>query len=150
MIDEKFHKKKEFCQITFLKERLMSKKKTKQRKIEEITFPINGSKALRIALEDTETYYFIKTNFSYPEQKPEIMSHKWISRNNSGYRWNVEIIEKIRLFFSGESEMINVAFVEIDSFSGKIMKREFFLNIFLSEYKDIKIRDSNDIWEEEN
>lgn len=96
---------------------------------------INASKAFQIALEDPETISFIKTNFSHPEKRPGIISRKWLSKNNNGYKWNVEIIEKNPFFPGREAEMINVVLIEIDSRSGKIIKRHFFSYIFFSEYK---------------
>ena len=96
---------------------------------------ITSEKALRIALEDTETSYFIRTNFSYPEQNPEIVSQRWISRNGKDYKWNVVIIEKLKNFLMGKEKMLNIALVEIDSTSGKIIKRHYLKNILVSEYE---------------
>jgi len=100
-------------------------------------FSIRDSKAFQIALEDPETISFIKTNFSHPEERPEIISRKWLSKNNYGYKWNVEIIEKNPFFQERKAKMLNVALIEIDSRSGKIIKRRFFRSIFFSEYKKL-------------
>jgi len=97
--------------------------------------PIASSKALQIALEDSETSYFIRTNFSYPEQNPKIYSHKWISRNGQRYKWNIEIIEKFKLSLVCEEELLNIALIEVDSNSGKIIKRQYLRNVLASEYK---------------
>ncbi len=117
--------------------RIMSRKERRGKKQEESRFSVNASEALRIALEDSETSYFIKTNFSYPEQSPEIVSRKWISSYDSGYKWNVEIIERISNSALGIEEMVNVAVVELDSSSGRILRRQFFKNIFTYEYQKI-------------
>ena len=98
-------------------------------------FPIQSSKAFQIALEDPETIFFIKTNFSHPEKYPEIISRKWLSKNNFRYKWNVEIVEKNSFFSIKEGEMVNVALIEVDSNNGRIIKRHFFRNIFFNEYK---------------
>jgi len=95
---------------------------------------IPSSKALQIAMEDSETSHFIKANFSYPEKCPEILSRKWISKDWQGYKWNIEIIEKQRFAMGGAKEMLNIARIEIDS-EGKITKRQFLRNILASEYK---------------
>jgi len=101
----------------------------------ELMTPITSSKALRIALEDSETSYFIKTNFSYPEHKPEIFSHKWISKKGQEYRWNIEIIEKPKLSLKGEGEMLNIALIEIDSKNGRIIRRQYLRSVLASEYR---------------
>lgn len=103
----------------------------------EHVFPVDACRALRIALEDYDTSYFIKTNFSYPEQGAKIISHKWISSYDSGYKWNVEIIETASPLLIGETEMMNIAIVEVDSATGKIIRRQFFKNILVSEYQKV-------------
>jgi len=95
---------------------------------------ISSSKALQIALEDSETSHFIKTNFTYPEQYPEILSHKWISRDWQGYKWTVEIIEKQRFAMGKYKEMLNIARIEVDA-KGRITRRQYLRNILVSEYK---------------
>lgn len=100
-------------------------------------FSIDGSKAFQIALEDPHMIFFIKANFSHPEERPQIISRKWLSKGNFGYKWNVEIIEKNSLFSRKKVQMINVALIEIDSSSGQIIKRRFFRNIFFEEYRKI-------------
>ena len=96
--------------------------------------PITSSKALKIAMEDSETSYFIKTNFSYPEQNPKIVSHRWISKDWQGYRWNIEIIEKHKFIPGRAKETLNIARLEIDS-KGRIIRRQFLRNILENEYK---------------
>jgi len=97
--------------------------------------PLAPSKALRIAMEDTETSRFIKTNFSYPEENPDIISHKWISKDWQGYKWNIEIIEKNKFIPGKAREILNIARLEIDS-EGRIIKRQFLRNILENEYKE--------------
>lgn len=100
----------------------------------KLTAPLAPSKALRIAMEDTETSRFIKTNFSYPEENPDIISHKWISKDWQGYKWNIEIIEKNKFIPGKAKEMLNIARLEIDA-EGRITKRQFLRNILENEYK---------------
>jgi hypothetical protein len=97
--------------------------------------PISSSKALQIAMEDLETSHFIKTNFTYPEHYPEILTHKWISRGSRGYKWNVEIVEKHKFSMENAKKMLNIARIEIDSETGRIIRRHYLRNIFSSEYK---------------
>ncbi len=95
---------------------------------------IDAASALRIAFEDSETSDFIRTNFSDPENRPEIVTHKRISRRDSGYRWKVEIIEKAPPACPGARKIINIAVVEIDASTGNIIGRKYFKNILLNEY----------------
>lgn len=97
--------------------------------------PITSSKALRIALEDSETRYFIQTNFSRPEQKPEIFLNKWISKDEKGLIWHVEIIEKPNSWLTEKGKMLNIALIIVDSKSGRIIERNYLRSILLSEYK---------------
>jgi len=96
---------------------------------------IDSSKAFQIALGDSETIYFIKTNFSHPEKNPEIFSQKWISKTNGGYSWNVAIIEKTKLVYTRKKEVLNVALIEVDSENGRIIRRHYLKNILFSEYR---------------
>jgi len=100
----------------------------------KLTAPLPSSRALRIAMEDTETSHFIRTNFSYPEKNPDIRSHKWISKDWQGYKWNIEIIEKHKFIPGKAKELLNIARLEIDS-EGRITKRQFLRNILENEYK---------------
>lgn len=110
---------------------------------------------MRIALEDSETCFFIKTNFSIPEQKPEIFFNKWISEDEQGYKWHVEIIEKPNSSLTGKEKMLNIALIEVDSKSGRIIKRQYLRSILLSEYKQflrnkkqlkVRIRNNKSVW----
>ncbi len=97
-------------------------------------FPVVQSQALRAALEDAETSHFIKANFSYPEQRPQIVSRKKLSRQGKRCRWIVEFIEKIPVSLNGKNGMMNIARIEIDPFNGKVIDRRFFKNVFEEEY----------------
>jgi len=111
-------------------------KEEKRKQIrEEQAFPITPSLALKRALEDAEMSHFIKTNFSYPEQRTQIISRKRLSRQEQGNRWIVEFIEKIPVSLNGKNGMMNIARIEVDPFNGKVIDRRFFKNVFLEEYK---------------
>ena len=99
---------------------------------------ITSSKAYQIVMEDSITCFFIKTSFSYPEQMPKISSLKWISKEGNNLKWNVEIIEKSTFSINGNKGMNNIALVEVDALSGKIINRQFFRNIFDQEYEEYK------------
>jgi len=101
----------------------------------KLMIPISSSRALKIALEDSETSYFIKANFSYPEKNPKILSQKWISKDGRGYKWNVEIVEKPELFLNSKKEIFNIALIEVDLKSGRIIKRHYLKYILASEYR---------------
>ncbi len=110
------------------------KKDVKHEK-ESTTFPVVPSQALRTALEDAETSHFIKTNFSNPEQRPQIISRRKLSRQEQEYRWIVEFIEIIPVSLNGKNGMMNIARVEVDPFNGRVIDRRFFKNVFEEEYK---------------
>jgi hypothetical protein len=95
----------------------------------------NAAHALRIALEDSEMVAFIKTHFPRPEQKPKIISQKWISITERGWIWNVILVEKPQVPIQEKLEMLNVAIFEIDAQRGKVIRRRFIQNILGQEYK---------------
>lgn len=96
--------------------------------------PISSSKALQIAMKDSETSRFIRGNFSYPEQRSKIVSHRWISKDWRGCRWNIEIIEKHKFPMGKTTEILNIARIEIDP-EGRITSRQFLRNILENEYE---------------
>lgn len=110
------------------------------RKRRENVFPVISSQALKAALEDMETSRFIKTNFSCPEQRPRIISRKKLFKQEQGYRWIVEFIEKIPLFINGKNGMMNIARIEVDPFNGKVIERQFFKNVLEEEYRNAVCR----------
>lgn len=112
----------------------MSEKELKKKR--ELAFPVNGLMALRIVLEDSQTSSFIRTYFSPPAQNPDIFSRKELSRSNRGFRWIVEIIEKIH-FFNGRVEIMNIARVEVSPYCGRIFKRHLLRSILKDEYEKI-------------
>jgi hypothetical protein len=91
--------------------------------------------AFQIALEDPQTISFIRTNFPSPEKYPQISSRRWLSADNSGSRWNIELLEKKLSSFQKKMDLINVVFLEVDASSGKITGRTYFANILMSEYR---------------
>lgn len=107
-----------------------------RKQIREVkALPITSSLALKLALEDAETSHFIKANFSYPEQRPRIISRKKLSGQKQRTRWIVEFIEKIPVSLNGKNGMRNIARIEIDPYNGKVIDRRFFKNVFEEEYK---------------
>lgn len=91
--------------------------------------------AFRIALEDPQTISFIRANFPSPEKYPQISSRRWLSADNSGSRWNIELLEKKLFSFQKKVDLINVVLLEVDTASGKITARTYFANILMSEYR---------------
>jgi len=111
-------------------------KEAKRKQIwEEHAFPVTPTLALKLALADAETSHFIKTNFSYPEQRPQIISRKKLSRKNQGHMWIVEIKEEIPLSLNGKNGLMNIARIEIDPLKGKIIRRLFFSYVLEEEYQ---------------
>lgn len=122
-----------FCH--FQKDKKKLKEEQGKQIREEGAFPVTSSLALRLALGDAETSHFIKTNFSNPEQRPQIISRNKLSRQKKGYRWIVEFIEKIPLSLNGKNGMMNIARIEVNAFNGKVIDRRFFANVFEEEYE---------------
>ena len=111
-------------------------KEEKRKQIqEEREFPVTPSLAWKLALEDAEMSHFIKTNFSYPEQRTRIISRKKLSRQEKGSRWIVEFKEEIPLFLNKKNGLMNIARIEIDPLKGKIVRRLFFSYISEEEYQ---------------
>lgn len=90
--------------------------------------------ATRIAWEDPKTIRFIQSNFSCPEQSPEILIQTWVSGEGA---WNVSIIEKNLFLRAHKDLLITVAWIVIDPRSGEIQGRHYFRNIFFSEYRNL-------------
>ncbi len=100
---------------------------------------LSRREATRLAWEDPKTIRFIRTHFSYPEQSPEILIQAWASEEKT---WNVSIIEKSIFLRANEDALITLAWVVIDSRSGKIRKRTYLQNIFFTEYLTL-VRDQS-------
>jgi len=95
---------------------------------------LSSRAATRLAWEDPKTVRFIQANFAYPEQRPEILSRAWGSKEGT---WNVSIIEKNPFLKAQKDALITVAWIVIDSRSGEIQKRHYFKNIFYNEYLNL-------------
>ena len=95
---------------------------------------ISAKRAFQIALEDPKTISFIQTVFSRPEEHASITSRKWLSKDNSGFRWNIELMEENLPYFR-RLDLVNVVLVEVDPKSEKITKRCYLAHILHSEYK---------------
>lgn len=103
--------------------------------IPSITLP--PLRALQIAWEDPDAVIFIHKNFSLPEEHPEIISRRWISQDEEGNKWWVEIIEKNPFFSKIGMDLINVVLIVIDPKSSKIIKRFFLSHVMFDEYNKI-------------
>jgi len=98
---------------------------------------MTASQALQIAFEDKETIHFIQVNFSRAEERPQIITQKWKSKSDHKNKWKVAIIEKIPCFFDQRRKFLNLILLEIDSLQRKILSRQFYKNIYISELKGI-------------
>ncbi len=96
--------------------------------------PMDAMAAFRVALEDRETAEFMRKNFSRPEDKPEFLFRKKISKTGHGGQWTVELIEKIPAFNSSGG-LMNVARIAVDPVSGTVVRRQFFRSILADEYR---------------
>ena len=105
---------------------------------------IPAVRAFQIALEDPQTISFIWTNFLSPEKCPQITSRRWLSSGNSGFKWNIELLEKRLLSFQKKVDLINVILLEVDTSNGKITSRTYFTNLLMNEYRAYLTRFSGD------
>ena len=105
---------------------------------------IPAVRAFQIALEDPQTISFIRTNFPLPEQCPQITSRRWLSTADSGFKWNIEFLEKRIFSIRKKVDLINVVLLEVDISNGKITSRTYFTNILMSEYEAYLMRSSGD------
>jgi len=96
--------------------------------------PIPSFQALQIAWQDPETVFFIHKNFALPEEHPEVICRRWISQDEEGNKWWVEIIEKNPFFSKRGVDLINAALIVIDAKSSKIIKRIFLSHVLSDEY----------------
>lgn len=96
---------------------------------------VDGSRAFRIAVEDEETAHFMRANFSLPEERPEIIIEKWVIRNRGKPRWRVAILEKPDLAVLPRRPMVNLALVDVDAVSGRVLHRKYMRNILMEEFQ---------------
>jgi len=97
---------------------------------------LSAEKALFLALEDPPTAYFLRTAFAIPEQRPEIMTERWVTKDKFCYFWQVAIIEKPRPALRGNPPLLNIAHVTVDALDGKISQRWFLRSVFYEEYQE--------------
>lgn len=96
---------------------------------------MDGSRAFRIAVEDGETAHFMRAHFSLPEERPEIIIEKWVIRNRGKLRWRVAILEKPDLALLPRRPMVNLALVDVDAVSGRVLHRKYMRNILMEEFQ---------------
>jgi hypothetical protein len=99
---------------------------------------LSAEEAVFIAFEDTETARFLKTSFSGPEQKPEIITERRMTKHAHCHFWQVAIIEKPPAAFKVNRPLLNVAHVIIDAFDGKILQRWYLKSVFYEEYHEFR------------
>jgi hypothetical protein len=101
---------------------------------------LSAEQALFLALEDPQTACFLKTSFSTPEQKSEIITERRVTKNSLGYFWQVAIIEKPLPTLRANLPLLNIAHIIVDALDGKILRRWFLRNVFSEEYQEFKRR----------
>jgi hypothetical protein len=95
---------------------------------------LSATEALRRMLEDEETIRFIRSQFSRPEEKPTVLSHLCLVREEpKKWRWRIFIIEKNRSPRWKGKLLASVAYVELDARDGKILGRRYLNNLFAPE-----------------
>jgi hypothetical protein len=112
----------------------------KQKKQAHLPVPgLSAADALFVALKDEDTAYFLRAHFAAPELKPQILSRRWVTEDDSRRLWQVAIIEKSRLG-GRRGRFFNVAHISLDAASGEIRQKWFFGNVYLEEYLEFTDR----------
>jgi hypothetical protein len=99
---------------------------------------ISADEALFIAMEDARTARFLRAFFSRPEQKPEIVTERWMRKQNSCQFWEVAIIEKPLSAPRPTLAPLNIAHILVDALDGKILGRWYLKSVFYEEYQEFK------------
>ncbi len=99
---------------------------------------LSAEEALFLALEDPQTACFLRTAFSIPEQKPEIMTERWVTKNSCCCFWQVAIIEKPPSALRANLPLLNIAHVMVDARDGNVLRRWFLRSVFYEEYQEFK------------
>lgn len=103
--------------------------------IDNVKTSISALKAKDIALSDPEVRAFMRENFIYPEQKVEIINHRWITEEQM-YRWIIQIIELPCDCPDKKENTLNIVKVEIDPIGGQILDRELIKDLPEELYKE--------------
>ncbi|MFQ6084371.1 MAG: peroxiredoxin family protein [Methanosarcinales archaeon] len=102
--------------------------------IDNLKTSISALKAKEIALKDPEVKAFIKENFTYPEQRVEIINLTWSAKEKM-YKWIIEIIE-LPCDCLDKKNTLNIAKIEIDPIDGEIINRELIKELPEELYKE--------------
>jgi hypothetical protein len=97
---------------------------------------LSAEQALFLALEDPQTACFLKTTFTIPEEKPEIVTERWMTRDKRCYSWQVAIIEKPLPGLRANLPLLNIAHIMINALDGKVLQRWFLQSVFYEEYTE--------------
>ena len=104
---------------------------------------LSSEKALFLALEDPLTAHFLRTAFEIPEQRPEIVTKRWLLKAGGYSSWHVAIIEKPRPLLGARPPLLNIAHVMVDGLDGKILQRWFLQSVFYTEYREFMRQESS-------
>ena len=104
---------------------------------------LSPEQALFLALEDPLTAHFLRTAFAIPEQRPEIVTKRWLIKAGGCSSWHVAIIEKPRPLPGARLPLLNIAHVMVDGLGGKILQRWFLQSVFYREYREFIRQESS-------
>lgn len=108
---------------------------------------LTSCQALRVAFEDRDTVRFILTSFSRADERPEILSFRWLSCHNQRTIWQVVILERPPCALGKRADLVNAAVLEVDSASGTILSRRFFKSLYSHELRSAIQRDLDNLLE---
>ncbi len=96
---------------------------------------LSSEQALFLALEDPQTAHFLRTAFGIPEQRPEIVTKRRLTKARPCSSWHVAIIEKPRPSLRACPPLLNIAHIMVDALDGQILQRWFLKSVFYEEYR---------------
>jgi hypothetical protein len=98
---------------------------------------MSAERALFQALEDPQTACFLRTAFRMPEQRPEIVTERWVTKDRTFPSWHVAIIEKPPATIRTDQSLLNIAHIILDAHDGKVLQRWYLQRVLDKEYREL-------------
>ena len=96
---------------------------------------LSSEEALFRALEDPQTAHFLRTAFALPEQKPEIVMKRWLTKDGGCASWHIAIMEKPWPSRGQGLPLLNVIHVRLNALDGQVLGRWLLQSVLYEEYR---------------